>query len=101
MQLIVVDLPAPFGPSSPKMVPSCASNVIPSTAIKSPYCLLRLSTLSMCFVTSRARRVYALWVLLQVVEADTHLFDERVKTWIVANIVQKAIAEYELNARIA
>ena len=27
IQLIVVDLPLPFGPSSPKISPSCTSNV--------------------------------------------------------------------------
>ena len=31
-----VDLPAPFGPSSPKISPSATSNVMPLTASKSP-----------------------------------------------------------------
>ena len=31
-----VDLPAPLGPSSPKISPSRTSKEIPSTAVKSP-----------------------------------------------------------------
>ena len=33
---IVVDLPAPFGPSSPKDSPAATSNEMPSTADSSP-----------------------------------------------------------------
>ena len=36
---IVVDLPAPFGPSSPKLSPGATSKSMPSTATKSPYVL--------------------------------------------------------------
>src|SRR5688572_17804115 len=39
MQLIVVVLPAPFGPSRPKILPGSAAKLIPSTATRSPYCL--------------------------------------------------------------
>jgi hypothetical protein len=34
--LMVVVLPAPFGPSSPKTSPSAIVSVSPSTAVKSP-----------------------------------------------------------------
>ena len=33
---ISVDLPAPFGPSSPKISPGATENEMPSTAVKSP-----------------------------------------------------------------
>ncbi len=38
---IVVDLPAPFGPSSPKLSPAGTSKEMASTAVKSPYFLVR------------------------------------------------------------
>src|SRR5690606_31061125 len=38
---IVVDLPAPFGPSRPKDSPGATSKSIASTAVKSPYFLVR------------------------------------------------------------
>src|SRR5262249_44373732 len=40
----VVDLPAPFGPSNPKISPSRTLNVAPSSACTSPYRLRRPST---------------------------------------------------------
>ena len=36
---IVVLLPAPFGPTSPKISPASTANVIPSTATVGPYVL--------------------------------------------------------------
>ena len=36
IELMVVVLPAPFGPSSPKNSPAGTSNEIPLTAVKSP-----------------------------------------------------------------
>src|SRR5436190_1785575 len=39
-----VDLPAPFGPSRPKISPGATSKVIPLTASKSPYFLTMLRT---------------------------------------------------------
>src|ERR1700761_4444356 len=45
----VVDLPAPFGPRSPKISPSFTSKLIPFTASKSPYFLVRLLTEIMIF----------------------------------------------------
>ena len=41
-----VDLPAPFGPSSPKISPALTSNVMPLTAVKSPN-VLTMSRTSM------------------------------------------------------
>src|SRR5687767_13625342 len=41
----VVDLPAPFGPSKPKISPSRTSKLIPFTASKSPYFFTSLFTL--------------------------------------------------------
>jgi len=41
MQPMVVDLPAPFGPSTPKIAPASAANDTPSTATRSPYSFLR------------------------------------------------------------
>jgi hypothetical protein len=38
--LIIVDLPAPFGPSIPKISPSLADREIPSTAFTRPKLLL-------------------------------------------------------------
>src|ERR1051326_6061025 len=46
---ISVDLPAPFGPSSPKISSSATWNVTPSTAVKSPY-FLTMSRTSMAGV---------------------------------------------------
>ena len=37
-------LPAPFGPSKPKISPSATSKVMPPTASKSPYRLTMFST---------------------------------------------------------
>ena len=42
--LMVVDLPAPFGPRKAKISPSATSNEIPSTAVTSPNVRLRLRT---------------------------------------------------------
>ena len=39
-----VDLPAPFGPSSPKISPSSTSKLRPLTAVKSPNVLTMLRT---------------------------------------------------------
>src|SRR5947209_16594515 len=39
MQPIIVDLPALFGPSSPKIFPGSAVKLTRSTATTSPYCL--------------------------------------------------------------
>src|SRR5580704_16072329 len=44
MQLMVVVLPAPLGPSSPKISPGLAENEMSSTAVSSPYDLRRWST---------------------------------------------------------
>ena len=41
---ISVDLPAPFGPSRPKISPCCTLNEMSSTAVKSPYFLVMWST---------------------------------------------------------
>src|SRR6185437_16302581 len=41
---IVVVLPAPLGPSSPKHVPSGTAKEMPSTAVTEGYCLTRLWT---------------------------------------------------------
>ena len=43
MQPIVVDFPAPFGPSSPNTSPGRAVRERPSTATWSPYCFRRSS----------------------------------------------------------
>jgi hypothetical protein len=40
---IVVDLPAPFGPSNPNDSPLGTSNEMPFTAVKSPYTFVRFS----------------------------------------------------------
>src|SRR5436190_7730701 len=48
-----VDFPAPFGPSRPKISPSCTENVTSSTAVKSPYFLMMWST-SIAFGTAAA-----------------------------------------------
>ena len=45
-----VDLPAPFGPSSPKISPSSTAKLMPLTAVKSPNFLTMLRT-SMAFMT--------------------------------------------------
>src|SRR5262245_54271640 len=42
--LMVVDLPAPFGPRKPKISPSCTVKLMLLTAVKSPKRLVRLST---------------------------------------------------------
>src|SRR5215469_34145 len=42
--LIVVVLPAPFGPRNPKVSPRATSKSIPRTAWTSPYCLVRPET---------------------------------------------------------
>jgi hypothetical protein len=42
--LIVVVLPAPFGPRNPKVSPRATSKSIPRTAGTSPYCLVRPET---------------------------------------------------------
>src|SRR5581483_5288004 len=41
-----VDLPAPFGPSRPKISPSSTAKLMPSTAVKSPkrFVICRVST---------------------------------------------------------
>ena len=44
MQPMVVDLPAPLGPSRPKISPGCAVKLTPSTASRSPYRLESPST---------------------------------------------------------
>ena len=50
MQLMAVVLPDPFGPSSPNTSPSLTSRLKWSSAIKSPYLLTRLFTLTtICF----------------------------------------------------
>src|SRR5271154_5286922 len=40
---IVVDLPAPFGPRNPVTTPGCTTKLKPSTAVLSPYRLVRPS----------------------------------------------------------
>src|SRR5262252_1762074 len=49
---ISVDLPAPFGPSSPKISPSSTVKLIPFTAVNSPNFLTILRT-SIAFIKSR------------------------------------------------
>src|SRR5438128_4745226 len=44
---IVVVLPAPFGPSRPRISPCRMANETPSTAVKSPKCLVRFRTWTM------------------------------------------------------
>jgi hypothetical protein len=44
MQPMIVDLPAPFGPSRPKIAAGGALNVTWSTATSSPYCLRSCTT---------------------------------------------------------
>jgi hypothetical protein len=44
MQPMLVDLPAPLGPSNPKIVPGSAVKLTPSTATRSPYAFRRFST---------------------------------------------------------
>ena len=51
---ISVDLPAPFGPSSPKISSSSTWKVTSSTAVKSPYFLTMFST-SMAFCAALFR----------------------------------------------
>jgi uncharacterized linocin/CFP29 family protein len=41
---MVVDLPAPFGPTKPVTCPGAAVNVMPSSATVVPYVLRRSST---------------------------------------------------------
>src|SRR6185295_18304407 len=51
---ISVDLPAPFGPSRPKISPASTANVIPFTAVKSPNFLTMFRT-SIAFIRPRRR----------------------------------------------
>src|SRR6266545_8116185 len=44
MILIVVDLPAPFGPRKPNVSPAATAKSMPLTASTSPYFLVRLLT---------------------------------------------------------
>ena len=44
MHPMVVDFPAPFGPSRPKILPASTLKLMPSTAASSPYILRRLWT---------------------------------------------------------
>ena len=48
---ISVDLPAPFGPSSPKISPSSTAKLMPLTAMKSPN-FLTICRTSMAFMRS-------------------------------------------------
>ena len=51
---ISVDLPAPFGPSRPKISPGATENEMPSTAVKSPnrLTMFRTSTAAVRLVAS-------------------------------------------------
>src|SRR3954469_19400001 len=51
---ISVDLPAPFGPSSPKISPSATAKLTPFTAVKSPN-FLTMARTSMAFMADRPR----------------------------------------------
>src|SRR4051812_12342472 len=56
---ISVDLPAPLGPSRPKISPSSTAKLIPLTAVKSPNFLTMFWT-SIAFIPSRRVRKPAL-----------------------------------------
>src|SRR5271154_3679891 len=77
MQLIVVLLPAPFGPSSPKHSPREIFSETPSTAVNAPvgplrYCLTRFSTASGAAVSVCMVRVrYARTLVFGRVSADS------------------------------
>src|SRR5712692_8955030 len=54
---MVVVLPAPFGPSRPRISPCRMSNETPSTAVKSPKRLVRFRTWTIGSATARTGRL--------------------------------------------
>jgi hypothetical protein len=63
--LMVVVFPAPLGPRKPKHSPSSISNDMPSTAVKSPYLLVRL------FATITEFIEFLPWSLSETIETGS------------------------------